>query len=1065
MLTRLLKAALTIALFYTMLTAQAASISISSSVDKISYDLGFMQLSLENIGSSMRISPTAEGKLLVEDVHAKRLLITLVQDPPPATAGSGLPDRINLPFPIHIKSARIAEVIILDGEQRHTLTDVAFNLDADDRQLQLELVHAGTPWGTLSSQLSMNNAQPFALDGKLFLEKSDTAQVYDLELDIAGDLQRLQFSSNALLARVGKQTTLLREHSKITSSALLGRVAINGHLGLEDQLPLDVRARFTEFAPLFSSAELSANGHDRLDADLLLQGQLAPQADLRISFATVNSVWQDAPLNLQASARLLGRAVDQIELNATLKTNRLQAHGSMGKPDSTLSWQAGFDDLSAFKQSLSGRLNAQGKLTGPFDSLVLNMEWLAEQLSMNGDMQIEELSGKAALGNAHDTPLNMEMHAESFSLAGNAPFNANLTLGGSQAQHQIELKTIETKQSTNPSRLHVLINGGIAESDLWQGQLEKLSYQGDKPVEMQGKARLQYGTDIGFSLEKLALRLASGYLHIDQLQNGNGQLTTQGRLDKLDLAALPQLLFTLPANMTGNPVFSGNWDIKADDEANGRADIRLVGGDIGIITADGSIKQLEMNELTASLLLEKNRVSLSGQGIGKVLGELRFALATQLDRIPSGFALSQQAPLEVSADARLKSLIWLPLPESMIGTVIDGQVNMALQGKGTIAQPALTGTLQGQNLTLSVPSEGVNLNNGILDASFSNDQLLIRQARFEGGDGFLTASGSLSLQDGAPQLALQWHAENFTAVSRTDRMMIIEGDLNTRLNGKLMEMSGEVEITRGLIELAGEDKPTLGDDVIIIGAEEEMEEHPLLLQVSGLQIGIGNKSGSLFVLRGRGLDSTLKGSITLNGRTDQNLRAEGAINAAGTYMAYGQVLNIERGQLIFSGPVDNPGLNILALRQNLAVRAGVEIRGTALNPAVKLVSIPEVSDSDKLAWLVLGHGMDRVGQDQFAMLSLAAGALLSQGQSVPLQTRFARAAGLDTFHVGGSDAETASVSLGKRLIPNLYLSYEKEVTGLLNVARLTYDLTSNWSVRTQAGSESAVDVLYTFSFK
>lgn len=182
-------------------------------------------------------------------------------------------------------------------------------------------------------------------------------------------------------------------------------------------------------------------------------------------------------------------------------------------------------------------------------------------------------------------------------------------------------------------------------------------------------------------------------------------------------------------------------------------------------------------------------------------------------------------------------------------------------------------------------------------------------------------------------------------------------------------------------------------------------------------------------------------------------------------MAYGQVLNIERGQLNFSGPLDNPGLDILALRPNLAVQAGVEIKGSAQTPVVKLVSTPDVPDSDKLSWLVLGHGLDEAGQDQFAMLSLAAGALLSQGQSVPLQTRFARAAGLDSFNISGSDVDSASVSLGKQLASNLYLSYEKEVAGLLNVARLTYEITSRWSIRTQAGSESAVDVLYTFSFR
>jgi translocation and assembly module TamB len=182
-------------------------------------------------------------------------------------------------------------------------------------------------------------------------------------------------------------------------------------------------------------------------------------------------------------------------------------------------------------------------------------------------------------------------------------------------------------------------------------------------------------------------------------------------------------------------------------------------------------------------------------------------------------------------------------------------------------------------------------------------------------------------------------------------------------------------------------------------------------------------------------------------------------------MAYGQVLKIERGQLNFSGPIDNPGLDILALREHATVRAGVEIKGSVLNPAIRLVSIPEVSDSEKLSWLVFGHGMDQVGKDQFAILSLAAGALLSQGQSVPLQTSFARAAGLDSFNIGGSDAENVSFNLGKRLAPNLYLSYEKEVNGLLNVARLTYDITKRWSLRTQAGSESAVDVLYTFSFR
>jgi translocation and assembly module TamB len=84
---------------------------------------------------------------------------------------------------------------------------------------------------------------------------------------------------------------------------------------------------------------------------------------------------------------------------------------------------------------------------------------------------------------------------------------------------------------------------------------------------------------------------------------------------------------------------------------------------------------------------------------------------------------------------------------------------------------------------------------------------------------------------------------------------------------------------------------------------------------------------------------------------------------------------------------------------------------------------------------------------------------------VPLQTRLAHAAGLDEIGISGSDSQSTVLSFGKRLTSQLYLSYEKSISGLLDIARLTYNITPKWSLRAEAGSESAVDVLYTFSFK
>jgi translocation and assembly module TamB len=149
------------------------------------------------------------------------------------------------------------------------------------------------------------------------------------------------------------------------------------------------------------------------------------------------------------------------------------------------------------------------------------------------------------------------------------------------------------------------------------------------------------------------------------------------------------------------------------------------------------------------------------------------------------------------------------------------------------------------------------------------------------------------------------------------------------------------------------------------------------------------------------------------------------------------------------------------MRNSAPVKAGIEITGSAFAPVTKLISEPSVPDSEKLSWLVLGYGTDKADQSEFAMLSLAAGAILSPVQSAQL----AGAVGLDEFSFSGGDAENTSLTLGKRLSSKLYLSYQKSITGLLDVARLTFNMTPRWSVRAEAGTESAVDVLYTFSFK
>ena len=95
----------------------------------------------------------------------------------------------------------------------------------------------------------------------------------------------------------------------------------------------------------------------------------------------------------------------------------------------------------------------------------------------------------------------------------------------------------------------------------------------------------------------------------------------------------------------------------------------------------------------------------------------------------------------------------------------------------------------------------------------------------------------------------------------------------------------------------------------------------------------------------------------------------------------------------------NPGINILAMRRNQQVEAGVQVTGTVDAPVAKLISEPSVPDNEKLSWLLFGHGTDQgnnLGQQSAMTTALA---LLGNTQG----KRIAQTFGLDEFSIGTSD--------------------------------------------------------------
>jgi translocation and assembly module TamB len=198
------------------------------------------------------------------------------------------------------------------------------------------------------------------------------------------------------------------------------------------------------------------------------------------------------------------------------------------------------------------------------------------------------------------------------------------------------------------------------------------------------------------------------------------------------------------------------------------------------------------------------------------------------------------------------------------------------------------------------------------------------------------------------------------------------------------------------------------------------------------------------------------------------LRARGTLNIAkGSFAAYGRELEIERGVLRFNGPIDNPSLDILAMRRGQEVEAGVSVLGTVLAPRITLVSEPPVPEAEKLSWLVLGRGLEAAGETDLGALQSAAGALLAQGAAAGVQSQIAKAFGLDEISIGNdrnSSVQERIVTLGKQISSRLYVSLERGLETASSVLMLRYTLSPKLSLEVATGTRSALSLFYNITY-
>ena len=635
---------------------------------------------------------------------------------------------------------------------------------------------------------------------------------------------------------------------------------------------------------------------------------------------------------------------------------------------------------------------------------------------------------------------------------------------------------------------------------VWQGQLRELHLSATDPALGSGPWTLTLQQPVSLRWAAGSLDAGAGQaillpptgpqrpaapapamLAWDPVRWGGGELRTAGRLTGLPMAWIellggPQLAGSA---LSGDMVFDAQWDAALGATPRLRASLVRSRGDVTVLAegADGGSTRVPAGVREARVALESDgeaiRLSLrwdSERG-GVAQGELASRLA------PGGAAgwhWPESAPLDGTLRAQLPRIgVWSLLAPP--GWRLRGSLGANVKVAGTRADPQLSGTLVADDLALRSVVDGVELQGGRLRARLDGrrlviDEFLLRGSEAAGGGGTLVATGEGTWTADGPQARLAVRLERLRGSIRSDRQLTVSGELAASVDAAATELTGRLKVDAARILLPEEGTPQLGDDVVVRGAAtrptrtQARAAEPQRAGGRRLRLDVALDLGDDFRVQGHGIDTRLAGVLAVSGQSLTAPRLAGTIRTVGgEYRAYGQWLDIERGVLRFTGPVDNPSLDILAIRPNMIQRVGVQITGNVLNPYVRLYSEPALPDAEKLSWLILGRASASGGAEA-ALVQQAALALLAS-RSGQGGKGIAGSLGLDQLSFRRDGAEGPAVTLGKRLGRNFYAAYERSLSGALGTLFIFYDLTRRITIRAEAGERTAVDLIFTFTAK
>ena len=734
------------------------------------------------------------------------------------------------------------------------------------------------------------------------------------------------------------------------------------------------------------------------------------------------------------------------QVRVGLGRTRLALDGSIDRT-ANLRFALTAEDLSLVSASGRGLLQANGTIRGPLESPDVVASAQGTDILWDG-VSLAGFDAKVDFDPTSQRRSSIAAHLRQMRFRRRTIHNLDFTLDGpaSNALAHVQMQAPGL-------HLTAMASGGFT-GGLFAGKLESFDVSGDESLRLHLEQAVSLTVSRSSSnIDRFCLIGSPGNLCAQASWTPAAWSTT------LTASQLP--LATLTAGRTpaveylgridvgtrlfggGNSPAQGVLHIELNDAVlarrlvSGRTERTSIGS--GVLTATAAPDSIDTN------------VSLTAGQIGTLAGTLK---------VGRGAESWQDAPVagELHAQSAKLDLVSVYVPD------IDraaGNMTANARIAGTLAQPQLSGSIRVSDGEVDFYQTNLHLRQIDMAAQLTDDGLMF-DGTAQAGKGSVHAKGQMRWRDTLPYGQLHLDGTNLRVVDIPEAQIDASPNLDFKVAAREVDITGTVTVPYAKIvptDLTG--AVTSSPDEVIVGQESQNPADQFHVKTT-----ITMTLGPNVNIDTMGLTGQLAGSITVRSGYDAITRAAGVLSVQkGQYSAYARKLDIQSGRLIFTGgPIDDPGIELRAVKRYPDVTAGITVRGTLQQPRLSFFSSPSLPQSQIVSLILSGGGGDSTLQMLQATAaqnqqSTAANELLTQGGAILAQQLGSRI-GLPDISVETDLNNETSLVLGKYLSPRLYVSYGVGLTEELNAIRLRYSLGDHWTIRTTAGQIKGADLVF-----